>query len=480
VQSLSDPRCVALVEGTSHSCHVDAKPSHRSVERLRSTRPRDKEQAMPTHDAVLADLLAYLRASPTPYHAAASAAARLEAAGFQRVDATTIDDLGPGRHYLIHDDSSLLAWVLPAAKTIRGFRLVGAHTDSPNLRAKPQAEVVKEGYVQLAVEVYGGALLNSWLDRDLALAGRVVVRGENGALTTKLVSLEQPLVRVPQLAIHLDREVTDKGLLLNKQTHMPPVVGLVGDDAFALTSLCATAAGVAEQALVATELMLFDTQGPAVGGARDEFLYSARLDNQAMCHASVAALVDAASAAESGDVVPFIALFDHEEVGSASATGAGSSYLARVLERIVLARGSRADWLRALEGSFFVSADMAHAVHPNYADRHDANHKPRIDGGPVIKVNAQQRYATSAMTGALFGELCRAVDVPFQHYVHRTDLPCGSTIGPIVATELGIPTVDVGNPMLSMHSIREMGGTRDAERMTRVLGGFLGALGARW
>jgi aspartyl aminopeptidase len=211
-----------------------------------------------------------------------------------------------------------------------------------------------------------------------------------------------------------------------------------------------------------------------VGGAQGDFVFSARLDNQAMCHAAVASLIGAAPSVDDTDVVSVIALFDHEEVGSDSAYGAGSSFLPRVLERIVLAAGgSREAYLRALAGSLCVSADMAHAIHPNYAERHDPHHRPQLNGGPVIKVNAQQRYATSATTGALFAELCREAEVPVQHYAHRTDLPCGSTIGPIVATQLGIRTVDVGNPMLSMHSIREMGGSRDPALMTRVLTRFL-------
>jgi len=429
---------------------------------------------MPSSDAdVLDDLVAFLGASPTPYHAVASASARLEARGFGRLDEPAAwDALAPrARHYVILGDSSILAWVQPAGRALRGFRIVGAHTDSPNLRVKPRPSIVREGWEQLGVEVYGGVLLNSWLDRDLALAGRVLVRGADGALATQLVQLRRPLLRVPQLAIHLDREVNDKGLQLNRQQHMAPVVGLAGAEPFDLTGACASELGVARELVAAVDLMLFDTSPPAIGGAKDELLFSARLDNLAMCHAGVTALGEA----QAGDVVPLVALFDHEEVGSDSATGAASAFLPRVLERIALSIGlGRDGYLRALAGSLCVSADMAHAVHPAYADRHEPQHKVHLNGGPVVKVNSQQRYATSASTAALFAELCREVDVPVQHYVHRTDLPCGSTIGPIVATQLGVRTVDVGNPMLSMHSARELAGTKDPALMTRVLARFLG------
>jgi aspartyl aminopeptidase len=438
---------------------------------------------MPTTDSVLGDCLAFLHASPTPYHAVESAVARLAAAGFTRKDPrASWDDVVSGRYYAVQGDSTLIAWVVPASDAasssarIDGFRILGAHTDSPNLRLKPRAYYTKEGYEQLGVEVYGGVLLNSWLDRDLSLAGRVIVRGGSADedLSTRLISIARPLTRVPQLAIHFDREITDKGLLLNKQAHMPPVIGIAGETATSVLELCAIELGILPSAIVATDLMLFDVVPPTVAGARNEFVFSARLDNQAMCHAAVTSLIAAANQVDGRNLVPIIALFDHEEVGSSSAYGAGSSFLPRILERIALASGGTRDaYLRALAGSLCVSADMAHAVHPNYADRHDANHRPHINGGPVIKVNSQQRYATSATTAALFAELCREADVPAQHYVHRTDLACGSTIGPIVSTELAIRTVDVGNPMLSMHSIREMGGAKDPELMTRVLSRFL-------
>lgn len=428
------------------------------------------------NDPILADLLAFLGDSPTPYHAVASAMARLGAAGFKAIAETDAwDALPPGRYALPHGGSSVLAFVIPDAKRISGFRLVGAHTDSPNLRLKPQPEYKKEGYAQLGVEVYGGALLNSWLDRDLSIAGRVFVRGDGDRVESRLVRFDKPMLRVAQLAIHLDREVTDKGLVLNKQEHLAPIFGLANDAAKDLLSMVAEQAGVPADRITGSDLMLYDIVAPTLGGRDDELIFSARLDNQAMCHAAIRALVDAAPHAQAKDLVPVAALFDHEEVGSETAYGAHSGFLPRALERIVLARsGSREDYHRALAGSLCVSADMAHAVHPNYESRHESRHKPVLNGGPVVKVNANQRYATSGATAALFRDLCKQAEVPVQHYAHRTDLPCGSTIGPIASTLLGVRTVDVGNPMLSMHSIRELGGSKDPAMMTRVLGAFYG------
>jgi aspartyl aminopeptidase len=445
-------------------------------------------------DPVLADLLQFLRQSPTPYHAVESAIARLAPAGFVALDpAASWQGLGAGRYYVKQGDSAIVAFAVPASRRVRGFRIVGAHTDSPNLRFKPNAEYVREGYAQVGVEVYGGALLNSWLDRDLGVAGRVIVRtGTAKGMQTRLVKIERPLARVTQLAIHLDRDVNEKGLVLNKQDHMPPIVGLVADATSApgarrgphqehggravIGSLIASELGVQPKDVVSSELMLFDVTPPALGGAAGDMLFSARLDNLAMCHAATSALAAAAPVTDASELSPMIALFDHEEVGSGSAYGAEAPLLATVIERIVDGTGSSRDaYHAALARSLCVSADMAHAVHPNYVDRSEARHRIVLDGGPVIKVNAQQRYATCARTAALFQELCAREDIPVQQYVNRTDLPCGSTIGPITATRLGIRTVDVGNAMLSMHSAREMTGTRDQERMVRAMNAFFGS-----
>lgn len=427
-------------------------------------------------DPVLTDLLAFLGESPTPFHAVASASKRLEAAGWKALAETDAwTNLAPGRYLLAHGGSTLFAFVIPDGKRISGFRIVGAHTDSPNLRLKPTPEYKNAGYAQLGVEVYGGALLNSWLDRDLSLAGRVFLSdGASGAkVEPRLVRFTKPMLRVAQLAIHLDRDVNEKGVVLNRQDHLAPIFGLASDDAKDLPAMLAEELGVPKERIVGSDLMLYDVVPPTLGGRDGEMIFSARMDNLAMSHAAVRALLDAAPKAAGGDVVPVAALFDHEEIGSETAYGAQSGFLPRALERIVLGRGgSREDYHRALAGSLCVSADMAHAVHPNYESRHEARHKPVLNGGPVIKINAQQRYATSGSTAALFRDLCAKAEVPVQHYAHRTDLPCGSTIGPIASTLLGIRTVDVGNPMLSMHSIRELGGSKDPAMMTRVLSAF--------
>lgn len=414
-----------------------------------------------------ADLLSFLRASPTPFHAVEQARQRLVAAGFRSLTETADwSALAPGGYVVTTSETNLIAFVLPEARDHRtSFRIVGAHTDSPNLRLKPHAEYVNEGYAQLGVEVYGGVLLNSWLDRDLGLAGRVLVR-DGGQVASKLVMIDRPILRIPQLAIHLDREVNEKGLVLNRQDHLAPVLGLAGGPK-SVMALVAEAAGCELAQILGSDLMLFDLAAPTLGGAAEEFIFSARLDNLAMSHAATVAIAQA----KSPSAIGVVALFDHEEVGSASAAGAGSAVLPRVLERLV---GDREAFHRACARSTCISADMAHAVHPNYANRHEARHKPQLNGGPVIKINAQQRYATTASTGAMFAELCREENVPVQQYVVRTDLPCGSTIGPITSTLLGIATVDVGNPMLGMHSAREMAGSRDPEMMNRVLVRYLG------
>jgi aspartyl aminopeptidase len=425
------------------------------------------------------DLLDFLHSSPTPYHAVTNAIGRLTAAGFCELHSDQPwPALAAGRYFLRDGASGLFAFVLPH-RAPRSFRIVGAHTDSPNLRVKPHGVYTKEGYGQFGVEVYGGVLLNSWLDRDLGLAGRVMVEAE-GRIASHLVRIDRPLARVPQLAIHLDREVNDKGLVLNRQEHLAPIWTQGSVELSDLLGLCAAEAELTASQIIAHDLMLYDLTAPTLGGRHNEFLMSARLDDLAMCHAALQALVAAAPAAEVGEVVAVIALLDHEEVGSQSAHGAMSATVPRALERLAYARGADRDgFLRMLSGSMCISADMSHAVHPNYVDRHEARHRPQLNAGPVLKVNSQQRYATSARGAAEFSRLCRAAEVPHQTYAHRTDLPCGSTIGPITAAQLGIETIDIGNAMLSMHSAREMAGSKDPELMVRVLTGFLGEPAAR-
>jgi aspartyl aminopeptidase len=427
---------------------------------------------------VVADLLSFLDRSPTPYHAVAECVRRLEAAGFRPLDAGDAWELDAGdRRYSVRGEGSLVAFeVGQLAVAESGFRWIGAHTDSPNLRLRPRPDESAHGYRRLGVEIYGGVLLHTWLDRDLSLAGRAVLRSADGPRTV-LIDFERPLVRVPNLAIHLQREIATEGLRLNPQTHVVPVLGLEGTPP--LPELLAQelrARGVACRAedVLSFDLMAYDTQPAVVAGARGEFVQASRLDNLASCHAAISALV---GAVHGGPVAATrgITFFDHEEVGSRSASGALGPLLAETLERIAagVKDSGREALPRALARSLLVSADMAHAVHPSFADKHDAAHRPQIGAGPVIKHNAGQAYASDARTAGLFVELCARAGVAPQYFVSRSDVACGSTIGPISAARVGMPTVDVGNPMLSMHSCREMAGAADVAPMIDVLRLFL-------
>ncbi|MBW2423487.1 MAG: M18 family aminopeptidase [Deltaproteobacteria bacterium] len=426
----------------------------------------------------VADLLAFIDRAPTPYHAVAESSARLEAAGFSRLDESELWSLLPGdRHYVLRAGGSLVAFEIGRTPAVEaGFRVVGAHTDSPNLRVKPAADVTAHGYRQLAVEPYGGVLLHTWLDRDLSLAGRVTLR-DGTSTTTRLVDFRRPLLRVPNLAIHLYRELKEQGLKLNEQQHLVPVLGL-SETPELVDLLCDEIAKQdgprpAQEDVLAWDLMAYDLQPSTRSGAANEFIHAPRLDNLASSHAGLSALFAAASAG-AGDVTRVVVLYDHEEVGSRSSQGAGGTLLSDALERIAAStdpKGSQS-LARAVASSWLISADMAHAVHPNYADRHEPGHRPVIGGGPVIKTNVNQSYATDADTAGRFAALCARVGVPHQDFVTRSDLGCGSTIGPISAARVGLRTVDVGNPMLSMHSCREMAGAADVEPMIRVLQAF--------
>jgi aspartyl aminopeptidase len=412
-------------------------------------------------------LLAFLAASPSPYHAVATAAARLDAAGFKPLDETDAwDDVAGGR-YIIRG-GALVAWRVPAGAPAHApFRVVGAHTDSPNLRLKPHPDTASMGWRQLAVEVYGGALVNSWLDRDLGLSGRVVL--PDGSV--RLLLVDRPLARVPQLAIHLDREVNERGLLLDKQAHLTPVWGLGPSADGDLAAFVAAELDIDVTDVAAFDLMFHDLTPPARLGADGDLIAAARLDNQFSCWAGIEAL---AGVADDGPVIPVVCLFDHEEVGSASTTGAAGPLLEIVIDRLVRARGGTAeDRHRALVGSICVSADMAHAVHPNYPERHEPGHRPLPNRGPVLKVNANQRYATDATTEVAFTRACDQANVPWQVFVSRNNMPCGSTIGPITATRLGMATVDVGCAQLSMHSARELAGAFDPAYLAAALRAFV-------
>lgn len=429
------------------------------------------------------DLLRFIDASPTPYHAVAEVIRRLEPAGWQPLAEAEIWRLEPGeRRYVVRADGSILAFqageVSPAEA---GFRIVGAHTDSPNLRLKPRADVVEHGYRQLAVEPYGGVLLHTWTDRDLSLAGRVSFE-EQGRLRTVRLDFARPLLRVPNLAIHLQREIGEQGLKLDPQQHMPPLLGLADAPPWPeLLAMELRAQGLLEaraESLRGFDLMAYDTQPAAISGARGEFVHAPRLDNLASCHAAVSALL-AAGEAPPPAFTRAVVLYDHEEVGSQSSQGAGGTFLVDALERVVAAfkGGAEQGLARAAARSILVSADMAHAVHPSYADRHEPGHRPVVGGGPVIKINANQAYASDATTVAVFETACREAGVRPQHFVSRSNLRCGSTIGPITAARTGIRSVDVGSPMLSMHSCRELAGVADVAPMIDVLAAFFRGVG---
>ncbi len=422
---------------------------------------------------MISSLIDYLNKSVTAYHAVVTAEETLQSKGFIKLDEKEVWDLkSNSKYYVIRSESALAAWQMGIGEG-RGVRLVGAHTDSPGLHLKPQAQYSKSGYVQLGVEIYGSPLLASWTDRDLSLAGRVILK-ENDKLKVVPFKSDQVLLRIPQLAIHLNREVNDKGLMLNKQTHMPPILGLESSDGSKLDSgliegLIASTLKVDRDNIMNWQLECYDTQIAVRSGLNDEFIVSGRLDNLSMCHASIMAL---SSAAESTSQTSMIALFDNEEIGSSTENGAASAFIRDIITRVVGSDGANHSLQRALAHSACISADGAHAIHPNYTEFHDPQHAVKMNRGPVIKVNANHRYATSSFTSAIFEQLCKDVDVPFQHYAHKTDLLCGSTIGPITATGLGIPVVDVGNAMLAMHSIRETTGVRDHEMMIKVLHRF--------
>jgi len=417
-------------------------------------------------------LLAFLDASPSPYHAVSSAAGRLTAAGFVEVTETADWTAGLPDRWFVRRGGALVAAAWPAALAPdTPFRIVGAHTDSPNLRLKPRPTTVAAGWQRLAVEVYGGPLLNSWLDRDLGLAGRVSVRRAGGT-DVELVHLEGPVARIPQLAIHLDREVNQAGLVVNPQQHLLPLWAPDGEPDVLEAVAAVVGAGVKD--LLTWDLMLHDIQPAALNGPDGELLVGGRLDNLVSCFVAVEALAAAVDEPGEPTSIPLICLFDHEEVGSVSRTGADGDLLPGLLERAHAARGGTGDArARALAASACVSADMAHATHPNHADRHDPGHPVMINGGPVVKVNASQRYATDAESAVPFLTAAAAAGVPVQRFVSRSDQPCGSTIGPVTAARLGIPTVDVGVAQFAMHSARETAGARDPELFRQALAAFL-------
>jgi aspartyl aminopeptidase len=436
------------------------------------TDPATTATTATTAASIALDMLRFIDSSPTSAHAALESVRVLKQAGFSPLNEKDTWSISPGsRHCIVRNQSAILAFrVGTKSPEESGFRIIGAHTDFPGLRLKPNGIYSKNGYVQLGVEIYGGPILATWTDRDLGLAGRAAVKNDDGSIAIRLFNLNRPLCRIPNVAIHMNRDVNDEGLKLNKQDNLPPVIAL-GDDtsleSAPLTKLVADEIGIAPEKILDIRFEVVDIQPGSVGGLNGEFVFSGRIDNLASCHAALKALMDAP------DGTPFtqvVALFDNEEVGSQTAGGAGSRFLDNVLERLCMTGPSpREAFFRSTELSMMISADGAHAVNPNYPEAHDPHHQPILNGGPVLKVNAQERYTTEIEASAHLKSCADRAGIKLQTFVARSDKPTGSTIGPMTASRLGIKSVDIGIPMLSMHSIREMGGVNDQEMMINIL-----------
>ncbi|KAK3939941.1 peptidase M18 [Diplogelasinospora grovesii] len=474
--------------------------------------------------------LDFVNASPTPYHAVATAASLLEKAGFQNIkerDNWSSTVKPGGKYYLTRNSSSIVAFAVGGQwKPGNPVGMVGAHTDSPCLRIKPVSKKVANGFIQVGVETYGGGIWHSWFDRDLSIAGRVLVK-DQGNFVQKLIKVDKPLLRIPALAIHLHRE---SNFNPNKETELLPIAGMVaaelnrtgaaetqkpsGEEKMEgvegqgegehqplkdmterhhpyIVEIIAEHAGVSSPDVVDFELVLYDTQKACLGGLHDEFIFSARLDNLDMTYCAIQGLIESVRSTplDKDTAIRLIACFDHEEIGSVSAQGADSNLIPAVLRRLsILPGGNRSEkqqpaeeegsaFEQTLSTSFLLSADMAHSVHPNYAAKYEANHQPEMNKGPVIKINANQRYATNSPGIVLVQEAARKAGIPLQLFVVKNDSPCGSTIGPMLSAKLGVRTLDLGNPQLSMHSIRETGGSHDVEHAIKLFESFLSSYG---
>jgi len=412
-------------------------------------------------------LLAFLDASPTPFHAVSLMATRLEEQGFKALsEADVWGELTSGSYYVTRNNSSLIAFNLPESNLAEtGFNILGAHTDSPCLKVKPQAERVRHNLMQLGVEVYGGALLNPWFDRDLSMAGRVSYIDSKQNIKQTLVDFDKAIATIPSLAIHLDRDA-NKNRTINAQQHLPVIImqdqgesNSFRDVLLAQVKQQSPALDIAK--VLDYEISLYDTQTAAITGLNDDFISSARLDNLLSCYAGLAALL-----ASDKTQASLLVCSDHEEVGSVSTSGAQGSFLASVLMRLC---PDTEPYQQMCHHSILISADNAHAIHPNYAEVHDPEHSPKLNQGLVIKTNANQRYATNSDTSAYFRQLCAKVNVSVQDFVVRTDMGCGSTIGPMTSSALGIKTIDIGVPTFAMHSIRELAGSQDTYMLRTVL-----------
>ena len=415
------------------------------------------------------DLCSYIAKSPTPFHATKNLLNLFTQNGFEQLDEGQDWAIKKrGAYVLTRNDSSIIAF-RTGHDIEQGFQMLGAHTDSPCLRIKPKPEISKHGYSQLGVEVYGGALLHPWLDRELSIAGRVSGMSKDGALFHELIDFERPIAIIPNLAIHLERDANSKRVI-NPQTHLPIIIGQESEldfNALLLDQLNRQGHSGADKVL-SFELSCYDTQVPNIVGLNQEFVCASRLDNLLSTYIGARALIDTVSEQAS----LFVAT-DHEEVGSASACGAQGPFLKSVLQRLTDGPSSLS---QLISRSTMVSCDNAHGIHPNYADKHDQNHGPILNSGPVIKVNSNQRYASNSISAAKFKQICANLDIPVQTFVTRSDMGCGSTIGPITATELGIETLDIGASQWAMHSVRETAGSLDCDYLYRAACGVLGKI----
>ncbi len=421
------------------------------------------------HNTPSQGLLDFLKRSPSPFHATQSMAEALQAAGYQALDERETWQLQPqGRYYVTRNDSSIIAIKLGQHDPVQhGIRMVGAHTDSPCLKVKPQPELARHGYWQLGVEVYGGVLLSPWFDRDLSLAGRVTFK-HNEQLQSRLINFKHAIASIPSLAIHLNREA-NSGWAINAQTELPPILAQLQDETkkdfrAILADQLQREHAISHACVLDYELCFYDSQPAALIGLNQDFIASARLDNLLSCYSGLQALLNS-----DDQHSQILVCTDHEEVGSNSACGADGPFLEQVLRRVL---NSEEDFVRCIQHSLLISADNAHGIHPNYADKHDANHGPLLNHGPVIKVNANQRYATTSETSSFFKLLCQQANIPVQSFVTRSDLGCGSTIGPITASQLGVQTIDIGVPTFAMHSIRELAGSKDLGYLVSALQAF--------
>ncbi|SJM96330.1 M18 family aminopeptidase [Crenothrix polyspora] len=428
------------------------------------------------HDQVQ-HLLDFIDASPSPWHVVARIESVLATHQFSKLLETETWALQPGgRYYVVRDDSSIIIFVQGQQPVQHsGFKIIGAHTDSPGLRIKPNAAHCVDGLLRLAVDIYGGPILATFTDRDLSLAGRISYKNTQGNVDRTLVHFDKPLLRLPNLAIHMNRGVNEDGLKLQKHLELPLLLSTLSTEQLPqpyFTDLLQQQSGVDAKQILAWDLAVYDTQKGSFWGAENQFYANSQLDNLASCHAALQALLD--DSVMQNDATLMCALFDHEEIGSESSKGADGSFLPDVVQRIALATNMQGqDLHRALAKSFMLSADMAHAYQPNFPNAYDLDHKVMVNKGPVVKVNASHRYSSESVSEALFAQCCHQVDVPYQRYSHRCDLPCGSTIGPITSAKLGIRTVDVGCPMWAMHSIRESAGVFDHAAMIKVMRQFL-------